>query len=162
MTGYITKTEPYVEDLDKNLVAMEKLEAVAYVVNDAKRIGYDRPLVVNWEDKALVAAVEKCTLWLASSLDSRLTMRLDMAPFNRTDYLRYTNHRLGTGIVLTNTSSLWTFGNDTRSLPSPGLNITSYVVRNSTTNITIWNLPLHLTLTGCQGNVYPRHTSQTT
>jgi hypothetical protein len=47
MTGYITKTEPYVEDLDKNLVAMEKLEAVAYVVNDAKRIGYDRPLVVN-------------------------------------------------------------------------------------------------------------------
>jgi hypothetical protein len=62
MTGYITKTEPYVEDVGRNLVAMEKLKVVVYVVNDAKRIGYGGPLVVKWEDTALITAVERCTL----------------------------------------------------------------------------------------------------
>lgn len=43
MTGYIAKSEAYVEDYDGNLIDFEKVVAVQYVVNDAARIGYTEP-----------------------------------------------------------------------------------------------------------------------
>jgi hypothetical protein len=62
MTGYITKSEPYVEDLDKNLIAFEKVNVVAYVVSDAVRIGFEKPLVIGPQDSEMMAALGDCKL----------------------------------------------------------------------------------------------------
>jgi hypothetical protein len=60
MTGYIAKSEPYVEDEDRNLIAWGKVDTVRYVINDAFRIGFARPLVVGRNDGELVAAIDEC------------------------------------------------------------------------------------------------------
>jgi hypothetical protein len=60
MTGYIAKSEPYVEDLDKNLIAWDKVDQVGYVINDAARIGFDKPLVVGRNDDDLMAVLDDC------------------------------------------------------------------------------------------------------
>jgi hypothetical protein len=62
MTGYIAKSEPYVEDYGGNLVGFHKVDSVQYIVHDAERIGYDGPLVVlGLQDDALGIAVRNCT-----------------------------------------------------------------------------------------------------
>lgn len=60
MTGYISKTEPYVEDYNKNLIEWSKVDLVWCVINDAHRIGYEKPLLVGQDNKNLTAAVQTC------------------------------------------------------------------------------------------------------
>lgn len=61
MTGYIAKSEPYLQDFDSNLISFHKVDAVKYVLEDATRIGYDQQtLVVTNNNKDLVSEVEKC------------------------------------------------------------------------------------------------------
>jgi hypothetical protein len=62
MTGYIATSEPYIQDLEGNLIAFDKVDVVAYVVNDATRIGYEKPLVVGSRDLDLIESVRRCTL----------------------------------------------------------------------------------------------------
>jgi len=64
LTGYIAKSEPYVQDYEGNLIAFGKVDGVRYVVHDAGRIGYDRALVVGERDEELVGAVRECTYLL--------------------------------------------------------------------------------------------------
>ena len=62
MTGYIAKSEPYLEDFGGNLIGFGKVDAVRYVVEDATRIGYDQQrLVVTESNTGLVEEVLKCT-----------------------------------------------------------------------------------------------------
>lgn len=60
MTGYIAKSEAYVEDYDGNLIGFGRVDAVQYIVNDATRIGYARPLIVGQADDDLASAVRQC------------------------------------------------------------------------------------------------------
>ncbi|KAH8724075.1 Deuterolysin metalloprotease family-domain-containing protein [Phaeosphaeriaceae sp. PMI808] len=61
MTGYIAKGEPYVKDIDSNFIALNKMGEVLFVVNDAQRIGYEKPLVAVDRDLQLIAALKNCT-----------------------------------------------------------------------------------------------------
>jgi hypothetical protein len=60
MTGYIAKSEPYVEDFERNLMAWGKVDAVEFVVNDASRLGFAKPLVAGERDVELTKAITTC------------------------------------------------------------------------------------------------------
>jgi hypothetical protein len=62
MTGYIAKSEPYIEDYDGNLISFAKVDVVRYVISDAHRLNYSQSLVVGANDEALMKTVEQCTL----------------------------------------------------------------------------------------------------
>jgi hypothetical protein len=61
MTGYITTYKPYIEDYDGNLMEWSKAKQVAYIINDADRVGLNAPLIVTTDDEPLVDAIEHCT-----------------------------------------------------------------------------------------------------
>ncbi|KAH6883201.1 hypothetical protein BKA58DRAFT_417013 [Alternaria rosae] len=57
MTGYITTYKPYIEDIDGNLMEWSKAKDVAYIIEDADRVGLKAPLVVTADDQPLIDAV---------------------------------------------------------------------------------------------------------
>jgi hypothetical protein len=61
MTGYITTYESYVEDVNRNLIEWGKVGEVVYVIEDAKRLGYENPLVATRSDSVLRQAIVECT-----------------------------------------------------------------------------------------------------
>lgn len=60
MTGYIATSEPYVQNLEQNLIAFNKVDSVVYVITDAQRINYEKDLVVGSRDLRLVSAIQDC------------------------------------------------------------------------------------------------------
>ena len=62
MTGYITTYEPYVEDLERNLIDWDKISPVRYIISDSSRINesYTSPLIATEADTRLVAAIKNC------------------------------------------------------------------------------------------------------
>ncbi|KAF2822278.1 hypothetical protein CC86DRAFT_458744 [Ophiobolus disseminans] len=111
-TGYIAKSEPYVGDYDGNLITFGKVDAVQYVVNDAGRVGYDRPLVVGARDLELGLAVRKYMVALAPE---NISQTLLFPTLRDT----YRSRKFSV-----NTTSRWLFDGKSIELPSPSLNIT--------------------------------------
>ncbi|KAH4191342.1 hypothetical protein HBH42_123790 [Parastagonospora nodorum] len=107
MTGYIATSEPYLEDSEGNLIAFEKIDPVIYVVNDAARIGYEKPLVVGLKDVDMTEAVES----YISAITSNDSIPSDSDPHI---YPQFT------------TATKWSFNTTSISLDSPTLNITGY------------------------------------
>ena len=62
MTGYITTSEAYIEDSDRNLIEWSNVKELYLVgvVEDSHRINYTRPLVATQYNTALVAAISAC------------------------------------------------------------------------------------------------------
>lgn len=60
MTGYITTSEPYIEDYDNNLIEWSKVVNLEYVIHDASRIGFEKPLAVAKDDLLLMEAIRNC------------------------------------------------------------------------------------------------------
>ncbi|KAF2793173.1 hypothetical protein K505DRAFT_277444 [Melanomma pulvis-pyrius CBS 109.77] len=108
MTGYITTSEAYIEDLDHNLIEWNKMQDIYVmgVVEDYERIGnYSKPLVATMSDTELVNAMFNYTqrayeLYFKSNKDN------------------------GTLPWPLNQSSIWEFGGSKITLPPPTLNIT--------------------------------------
>ncbi|KAI4669570.1 uncharacterized protein J4E79_001615 [Alternaria viburni] len=57
MTGYITTYKPYIEDIDGNLMEWSKAKDVAYIIQDADRVGLKAPLIVTADDQPLIDAI---------------------------------------------------------------------------------------------------------
>ncbi|KAL1798367.1 hypothetical protein ACET3X_002404 [Alternaria dauci] len=58
MTGYIATYEPYIEDVDGNLLGWSQVKQVAYIINDADRLdGFNGPLIATTDDEPLVEAI---------------------------------------------------------------------------------------------------------
>jgi hypothetical protein len=96
MTGYITKSEPYVEDLNNDLIEWSKVDSVWFVINDAQRIGYERPLMVEGRNGDLMSSVRACTY---HHLPNRNTFNILQRykvhrPANRQHDSRYSRQRL--------------------------------------------------------------------
>ncbi|KAF1918422.1 hypothetical protein BDU57DRAFT_444250 [Ampelomyces quisqualis] len=125
MTGYIAKSEPYVEDLDRNLIAWDKVDTAYFVVNDATRIGFEKPLVVGRHDDELRAATNDCKSRFPRHLRHVSGRRNCTLTLPDIKSINIADEKL---LSQLNTSSTWTLNNNPINLPSPSLNITLYPV----------------------------------
>ncbi|KAF1849331.1 uncharacterized protein K460DRAFT_331184 [Cucurbitaria berberidis CBS 394.84] len=114
LTGYITTNEPYLQNYERNLIEWSQIERVVYVINDAGRIGFDKPLVVTLQDSALVNYVN---------------IYRQQFEGNNTKYYDMPGVRPGVGTFYADNSSTWELeGGQPNRLPSPSLNITLFEV----------------------------------
>lgn len=166
MTGYIAKSEPYVEDLDRNLISWDKVDTVKYVVNDAERIGFERPLVVGRNDGELLAAMNECKFYspnhshLALAGKECRLMCSDIKAVNLTDQVSLklpgTDLYVYETRVLSqlNITSTWTLNNNPTNLASPTLNITRFSVNSDITDeMTSYSI-LQYSISGRQSPLY--------
>ena len=72
MTGYITTYKPYIEDIDGNLMEWSKAKDVAYIIQDADRVGLKAPLIVTADDQPLIDAIHHCE-YAGSGCEAQLT-----------------------------------------------------------------------------------------
>ncbi|KAF5852028.1 hypothetical protein GGP41_000789 [Bipolaris sorokiniana] len=113
MTGYITTYELYVENRDHNLIEWGKVRRVTNIIQDADRLGYEKPLIITETDTELRNAV-----------------KLYIEQFDP-----YTGRTSGTTVegftyseLYTDEPSKWVVEGTKKpeELPSPSLNITTY------------------------------------
>ncbi|KAH7068106.1 hypothetical protein BKA63DRAFT_521152 [Paraphoma chrysanthemicola] len=114
MTGYIAKSEPYAEDSEGNLMAWGMVDKAAYVINDASRIGYAKPLIAGARDEELIQAIEQ---YLKSLEGPNLTPK---PTFEVTQ-----DGIPGFGNIIRNGTSTWSLAGKNTTLSSPSLNLTS-------------------------------------
>ncbi|KAF2867701.1 hypothetical protein BDV95DRAFT_610605 [Massariosphaeria phaeospora] len=125
MTGYITTYKAYVQDFDNNLIAWDKFSPVTCIVEDAHRIGYEKPLVATRKDKELSYAIYDYI--------GNYTTREEFSPYTYTDgfgppesiawmFKEYLGHEPVT--FQRNQSSVFNFEGKSQSLDAPTLNIT--------------------------------------
>jgi hypothetical protein len=95
MTGYISIFEPYVEDYNNNLIKASKVDLVWCVINDAHRIGYEKPLLVGQDNKNLTTAVQSCMFPTTSrsSTTNASKRHKDSQRTNRHHNSRHSRHR---------------------------------------------------------------------
>ncbi|KAF2180974.1 hypothetical protein K469DRAFT_671987 [Zopfia rhizophila CBS 207.26] len=133
MTGYITTNEAYVEDYGEDLIELKKFQWVPYVIEDAHRIGFSKPLVAIHEDQSLRAAIMNYIETLVGTTD---------------------DHVISPGLTfqLDNKSSTWIFDSKTTNLGAPTLNITlaKKVYPNISPNFRQWLYSYE----GRQGDLY--------
>lgn len=125
MTGYIATSEPYLEDLDGNLIAFEKIDPVIYVIDDAARIGFEKPLVVGLKDVDMIEAVKSCKslrCLLRTVMETNQTSDISITTSN--DSIP-SNSNAHTYPQITNAST-WSFNTTSIPLDSPTLKITGY------------------------------------
>lgn len=114
MTGYITTSEPYVEDYEHNLIEWSQIREVVYVVHDITRlVDYDRsPLVVTSDDEALMEAVKD---YISQFKNHGVQYHKEHGP------------GIGSFYVANETSEFNPSGQgQSIQLPAPSLNITEY------------------------------------
>ncbi|CAO2651972.1 Nn.00g002550.m01.CDS01 [Neocucurbitaria sp. VM-36] len=114
LTGYITPNEPYVENYQRNLIEWSQINRVVYVINDAERIGYAKPLIATLEDSALVNYIN-----------------IYQSQFDGNNTAWYDTPRVpGVGTFFTNNASTWQFDDSQPpvELTAPSLNITRFEV----------------------------------
>jgi len=125
MTGYIATSEPYLEDLDGNLIAFEEIDPVVYVVNDAARIGFEKPLVVGLKDVDMIEAVKSCkSFQCLIGTVGETNQTLDIYAISSNDSVQ-SNSDAHTYPQITNAST-WSFNTTSIPLDSPTLDITRY------------------------------------
>ncbi|KAI4906904.1 hypothetical protein J4E90_010107 [Alternaria incomplexa] len=102
MTGYITTYQPYIEDFDGNLMEWSKAKDVAYIIEDADRVGLEAPLIVTADDQPLIDAVHhhmgqfsnwSYTFFFVGDLDTKVpSVEIKFAGgFNMTNGIRNPN-----------------------------------------------------------------------
>ena len=129
MTGYITTYELYVENRDHNLIEWGKVRRVTNIIQDADRLGYEKPLIITETDTELRNAVKLCM----SGADSPQYLANFYSDIEQFD--PYTGRTPGTTVegftyseLYTDEPSKWVVEGTKKpeELPSPSLNITTY------------------------------------
>ena len=159
LTGYIAKSEPYVQDYEGNLIAFGKVDGVRYVVHDAERIGFDRVLVVGERDGELVDAVRKCTYLSPQTRFFKLTCidMITIAPENNTQRFLFPtlDETYQSRQFSVNTTSQWLFNGTAIELPAPSLNITIHPVAADKQGESILRgTDIMFVINGRQGDLY--------
>ncbi|KAF2475122.1 uncharacterized protein BDR25DRAFT_381938 [Lindgomyces ingoldianus] len=110
MTGYINASGAYVEDYNNNLIEFNKFKWVAYIVEDAHRIGYSKPLVAASDDEDLQKAIYNYISTMSTLEEFNRDLKVGLPWPPRTFFF--------------DRPSIWQLGNSSITLEAPSLNIT--------------------------------------